>query len=48
MFQIIYETLGIVADDVISLICVDVCVVLVFVLILDFVLSAFRRLLGFF
>ena len=48
MFQIIYDTLGITGGDIISIICVDVCVVFVFVLIFDFVISAFRRFLGFF
>lgn len=48
MFQIIYDALGIGLGDSIGLICVDVCVVFVFVLIFDFVISAFRRLLGFF
>lgn len=48
MFQIIYDALGIAMTDSIGLICVDVCVVFVFVLLFDFVISAFRRLLGFF
>lgn len=48
MFQMIYDFLGISTADVIGVICVDVASVFVFVLLFDFVVSAFRRLLGFF
>lgn len=48
MFQMIYDFLGIATTDLAGIICVDVASVFVFVLIFDFVISAFRRVLGFF
>lgn len=48
MFQMIYDFLGIATTDIVGVVCVDVASVFVFVILFDFVVSAFRRLLGFF
>lgn len=48
MFELIHDFLGVSALDTAGIICVDVASVFVFVLIFDFVISAFRRVLGFF
>lgn len=48
MFQMIYDFLGIATTDTTGIICVSVASVFVFVLLFDFVVSAFRRVLGFY